>query len=365
MAAVASPAILDEYERLMHACGGELSKGKHCRSEYRGVFVEKLVEFKYEETVPFVTERPVWLRISRKRRRLTFEGKHHHCPHNVEPLLLDVVPIKGFFECGVQQPMRKSPTALPDWVVAGEVSEALRLDGVSPYQNFMLCRVAFPKATKQLRDHRIPPYLPRFLGGGGLVPMTGDDTKIKRLASKGYRKALTSLLTDESTDRDPQILSRIWLCTKERYASWVSQEIDGFLKTIDHHLGDSPPEDGRQWDDCGTDFLENALSRLNQRCQLAYEIPPQEVRLSMVAKSLSKRIDTLSGSWQSCHGWSKSISATREVYAQLVEQSRVWLPPTEDPTRMGVMGTPFWSNPRSTDQLRRLVIDAMVFDYSV
>jgi hypothetical protein len=358
--AVAPPILLDEYERNMRACGGELSAGKHCRSTYRGVFLEMLVEFHSERSWRFPVE--VLHRVPLRRNgvsKLVWKRERRLCPYQGKPKRWNTIPLKGFFDAGPSHPSRKLPSSLPDWVMAGEVSEALRVDGFPAPLVHVLVRVAFPRAIQSLRDHRIPPYLPRFLGGGGLVPLGGEETKISRLASRGFRKALSSLLTDESCDRDPKVLARIWLATKERVISWASQAVDELLEHTNHALGEVPPEQGGPWFDCGTDFRETCLSRVNRRLHLAMELPVSKVRLSSVSKTLASKLNKLSSKWQSCQPWSKSIAATRSLYNQLVEQARVWLPPSEDPTRPGTFGVSFWKDSQPTSQLRRLVIDAM------
>jgi hypothetical protein len=343
----------------MRACGGELSAGKHIRTSHKGVYLESLWCCDSESSVHYTTLRHEWVQISRRRKRLEVVRERLAFPKSVEPRREMVIPLKGFFDSGLAHPTRKLPAAMPDWVVAGESAEALREQGFPSHLIHDLTLIAFPRAIKQLRSHRIPPYLPRFLGGGGLVPRGGDDTRLGRLASRGYRKAVASLLSDSSDDRDPQILGRIWVNTKMRYATMVTQEVSGFLKTIRHHLGEFPPDGEEDWFDCGTDFLEQATARGNRRHNLMFPLIPQEVRLGQVARQLSSRISVLSERWQSSKPWNKTLSATREIYSTLVEKARVWLPRTEDPTRPGVYGTPFWADPQATDQLRRLVIDAM------
>jgi hypothetical protein len=358
LVAVAPPCILDQYELNMQACGGELSAGKHCRSKKRGVFLEKLLEFNHTDVVELVSVKQVFRRV-RKNNVLVVERETQFYPHQVVPLVCAMVPLKGFFSDGAEAATRRLPVALPDWVVAGEVSEALRLQGVPAHQNFELVRTAFPKAVRQLRDHRIPPYLPRFLGGGGLVWRSGDDASVSRLASRGYRKALTSLLTDRSADRDPQCLGRMWTNTKERVYPMASQAADELLSRVDHALGDVPPEQGGPWFDCGVDFRKLVESRENQRLGLMMDLPLLRIRLGEVAKHLSRRVNDLSRKWESSQPWSKSVAATREVYEELVLQSRVWLPPSEDPTRPGTFGVSFWKDSQPTCQLRRLVISEM------
>jgi hypothetical protein len=358
--AVAPPSVIDRYERNILRCGGELSPGKHSRTSYRGVFLEMLFEFPSAGLRPMVVKTTdSWHIGSRKQAKLHVERVVELRPIQVDPVRKGVIPLKGFFDSGPAHPTKKLVHSLPDWVVAGEVSESLRLEGHKPYQINTMVRVAFPKAVHLLRMHRIPPYLPRFLGGGGLVHPRGDDVKVNRLASRGFRRALASLLTDDSPGRDPKVLGRVWTMVLKRYTSWASQALDELLSTVKHHKGDLPPVSGGPWFDCGIDFDEVCISRVSQRLQLVMGLEELPVRLGSVAPSLSSRIKTLGERWKSAEPWSKSLAQTRERFGVIVKSSRVWLPPSEDPTRLGTFGVSFWKDSKPTCQLRRLVIDAM------
>lgn len=355
--AIAPPAVLDEYERRVALTGGELSEGKHMRTKSRAVYLEMLMEMDAPSKLPMTTSKPIWKEVGGK--KVLHNWERDDFLHRVTIRKNMSVPLKGFFESQPESIGRRPDASLPDWIMAGEVNEGLRTDGHPPSLIFKLTRAAFPLAARQLRSRKIPPFLPRFCGGGGLVPKTGDETPVSRLASRGYRKALASLLTDESPDRDPSVLSRIWLSTKKRYSPWDLDDAEGLLSRVDHFRGDSPPEDGRRWFDCGLDFEEYCLSVTSVRMQKIMEPFSLKVSISGVQSALAKRIKILSSKWQSAHPWSKSVSSTRESYSLARERARVWLPPTEDPERPGDYGTPFWTDPQATVQLRRLVFNAM------
>jgi hypothetical protein len=365
LVAVAVPHIADIYESVVKECGGELSRGKHARTRKRGIYLEQLWENVSEESTTLITSVP---RLGTERRgRSSFLGwETGSFPHNTNFRRVFALPLKGLF---VGEPIelsgkfgrsKRPPALLPDWIMAGEICEALRVAGYPTAVSRSAVMVAFPKAASQLRARGIPPYLPRFLGGGGMIPRRGEQETVKRLASRSYRKALSSLLTDESPQRDPSVLERTWLMARERFISFTSEEVDEFLSRVEHHLGESPPAEGK-WFDCGTDLLDKVMTIFNDRLRMTMRFDVSQVTLTGVKESLSGRIKVLSGKWQSGHPWSKTISDTRVVYSRLREQSRVWLPPSPDPDHPGVFGTPYWNDLSVTTRIRRLVTDAMAF----
>jgi hypothetical protein len=374
LAAVAPPNVLNRYEKIMDECGGELSAGKHCRSVSRGVFVEELFEVvpagdacptdnDGTRMFPEFNTRNIAIR---RRRRLPLaadgvtEQKWTRGVRRAKVNTLSVIPIKIFFDSNEPAAiMSKGEAELPGWVLAGDVSKALADLNVDPFQNYVLCRSAFPGAITKLRNFRIPPYLPKALGGGGLTWKKAG-VSVKKHCGNGYRKALATLLTDESKDRDPGVLSRIWLNAKKRYSSMASAEVERMMEDIEYRRGKDPPvENTRVWFDGGTDFRENALSRANRRDSLMFRNTEVSVQLSQVSKSLSKRLRVLTERWKSAHPVVMSTEKAMEKYKVLREEDRIWIPKTEDPTRPGTFGVPWYvRDSLISHEYRALVLEA-------
>jgi hypothetical protein len=189
----------DEYERLLRSIGFSISLTKHflspplSRGPAYGMFCEKIYRF--------TTQPGMW--------------KYYVSHPNVERML--VYPLKGLTHAGgvVAEKGKERDRNLPAWATIGPaINSLLDYNPVSWPGLRWACRYLHPGLAKWLHKHGIPPYLPRSLGGGGLLPRKGLQTPIKEVASKSHRLALACLYTSESPHSDWEIYSRAWASSK-------------------------------------------------------------------------------------------------------------------------------------------------------
>ena len=169
---VASRATNAQYERLFTLGQGRFSAGKHfVVAAPRGCFVEMFAN-----------------------------GRQ----------ILETVSVAGLVHTGSDDATRFSEevSALaPAWVLAGLAVEGALRNAPGLFNEIRRAqRECFPGLARWGRGRGLVPYLPRFLGGMGLLR---SDSLIRE-APPGTASALVCFATDESASADRSRLERIW-----------------------------------------------------------------------------------------------------------------------------------------------------------
>jgi hypothetical protein len=331
--AVAPPVVLDRYERLVQICGGELSPGKHMRSKSRGVFLEMLFGFTGPER-SLVTSHSVRLGNATlfPEKRAMFVSR----PTIDRELSL---PLRSLFEDAPEESgsgrSSRPVSHLPEWVMAGEVTEGYTLLGFPKETVRRLVMCAYPSAHEQLRKANIPPFLPRMLGGGGLLPLQ-EDPKVSKLAGASYRKALAVLVTDTSLTSDPNCLARIWMLTKDRILSDSQTIADKqYLRVRAKSQRTGSQTDSQMaFDDLRTGLITR-IDSWNRLLRDPKDPKVQRINLHRVQKTLSTRVRTLIEKWPSVKPVSNMrlsalvtrLNDLRKDIVDVVDRSRLNIPP--------------------------------------
>jgi len=204
---VAVEPAIKEYESRLNRTGAILSKGKHCISPNRGVFLEELWTFFGSRQVVAQKGLPIYrVRRGKAARRmvridtrtyLKMERKHRS----------SAMPLRGLVE-GLGPDERSRD--LPLWMGAGLANAAYAAAGFSLKTIHAVSSTLWNDLAGRFQKVGIPPYLPRKLGGAGLVhPKVGPKTRVTKLASKAHRRSMASLLWGQAAD--PKIsYERLW-----------------------------------------------------------------------------------------------------------------------------------------------------------
>nr|WPR18845.1 MAG: RNA-dependent RNA polymerase [Narnaviridae-like virus 13] len=210
--------VSDAYEQTVRLCGGVFSVGKHFRSRAVVVFTELLfraVKMTVRALSLLVGDEPrapaiaSWEREGRpflmKRRRP--HAKSTECRRRAErgrrprvPMMtkgirshdlsdhrrvvtrlepFNCVPLKGLLEAEGGGPHADKHHRQPRWVNIGPVSDRIAKMSRNPLAVRRVLRTLYPTYWAWFAKHGFVPTLPRFLGGPGLPPRTGN---IDRLA---------------------------------------------------------------------------------------------------------------------------------------------------------------------------------------
>ncbi|AAC98925.1 RNA-dependent RNA polymerase [Saccharomyces 20S RNA narnavirus] len=174
---VGPDSLLRSYDRNLGLVGMILSPGKHFRSNRRGVFLERLLEFQTRKTV--YEHAVIYRKVGHRR----VPVDRSHIPVVTRVTVLNTIPLKGLVRASVLG--RDDP---PVWWAAA-VAESSLLSDYPRKKIFAAARTLRPGLSRQFRRLGIPPFLPRELGGAGLV---GPSDRVD--APAFHRKAISSLV---------------------------------------------------------------------------------------------------------------------------------------------------------------------------
>jgi hypothetical protein len=248
---VAEDTVLDAYEATVKEGGMEISPGKHCRSSRYGIFLENLltfdgskVQFKYESLPVLVRERVPVLNpktgTTRLKPRLvekvnvTFGRGIQVGRISLDP----AIPLRGLVypDAGADtlgsRPMR---LGTPNWMALGTVVETLVRQKRSAARIFRVQSRLHPRLMQIAKKSGLP-WMPRALGGSGLLASELGWSEVipKCGATVQHRKALASLLTDNSPERNPSAYSDAWRSAAQGLPEWVFEEArNELLGTVD------------------------------------------------------------------------------------------------------------------------------------
>ena len=180
-------AIERKYAHNLDLVGASLSTGKHfisprlCDAQCVGFFCEKGYVFDWKD--------------SQVKRTQTY-------------------PLKGLTHAGGaihQEGGLKRDRGVPAWATVGPTLRSLQLYDPVGFRGLRWAtRMVHPGLSKWYISKGILPYLPRELGGAGLIPRKGQKTRISELAPARYRKVLSDLFCSESPDSDWGLFERVW-----------------------------------------------------------------------------------------------------------------------------------------------------------
>jgi hypothetical protein len=356
------PLCLDRYEELIRLTGGELSPGKHFRSRTgRAVFLEELLCF----TGPTILNKGY------------VEPTRRIAPESVLRLdgvsICEAITLRGlsFPQGGLHRGAvcAVAPSIQSD-LAAGACIESLLEGGSKVKKVWAVQQSLHTRALNRLRAVGIPAALPRVLGGGGFITVKGYEAPIRRLCTKKHRKALSVLLNRGTVDPGPGAFLRNWRRAAGNSVYLMAEEdAEGLLARVPHARGNAPPRrlgpGGAPWYDCGThdDFVEAQTTLANHRLALMLPrgiLPMPDAGPKALAKRQRKLISTLLKAWPSVRPWTNgTVADLLKRHKLLVEETRVFLPGTEDPTRPMVFGSPWVAGDSCRARMRELSLRAL------
>nr|UJQ92654.1 MAG: putative RNA-dependent RNA polymerase [Narnaviridae sp.] len=254
--AVVRPEVADLYEDRARVCGARFSKGKHLRSARYGIFTEEIFSVKYSvvrgEKLALVScssptgyakavlsglpSRPIGKKlalVTRPVRVFMAFRSWAHC-----------VPLKWAVRC--QSWDRAGPGAanrVPDWYAVGPA--AMSIAAAHPRRLGMVGRIqraARPGLASWFASHGIPPYLPRTLGGGGMLPKSWPRTTMGEVASRLWRDGISSMIY---RSQEPDRLARIWqLARSPAFAEADRVVVSGLASRVTRSAAHGPPMGG-------------------------------------------------------------------------------------------------------------------------
>lgn len=134
-------------------------------------------------------------------------------PSEVTPRRTKTYPLRGLVHAGgaIQSPGRPKERGLPGWATVGPTLASLLIYDPAGFRGLRWAsRYLHPGLAKWYISKGILPYLPRELGGAGLIPRKGNQTRITEVAPKRQRRVLADMTTREDTDIDWEAYGRCW-----------------------------------------------------------------------------------------------------------------------------------------------------------
>jgi hypothetical protein len=203
------------FEEIAQQCGAKFSAGKHLRSRRWGIFTEEIFDVRL---LVGVSRRWGSDRVDQARKRAF--GWHRAAQAYVERELNCSLPVKycpkvartpyvfeslsaahvRWSRCiplrwAVRVPRRLagSPVqSLPEWFCIGPAAWSVASSTGMWKEVDNVRRAMYPGVGRVLASSGIPPFLPRSLGGGGLPFPSGLSTKVGRVCSRQWRRAIGS-----------------------------------------------------------------------------------------------------------------------------------------------------------------------------
>ncbi|APG77101.1 RNA-dependent RNA polymerase [Wuhan insect virus 18] len=220
---------VQSYHQIAEASGARFSTGKHFVAKRRYVFLERIWSLKSSlQRVRLPRERT--RRAGRWVREFPPLGAR---PVKVRPTVVRSIPSRsvpstaiplagltaGEVDCHFG-PVRN--LVLPNWVRLGMAVETLLHSPEAARKVRKVVRALYPGLPRWMRRHGVQPYLPRFLGGGGLLPPGRNVTRIGRLP-RPVAKAVTTWVYGRSP-RENLSLAKIYLPTTRRITNYAVGE---------------------------------------------------------------------------------------------------------------------------------------------
>jgi len=308
------------FEDIAQACGAKFSAGKHLRSRRWGIFTEEIFDVRVNVKAPKETLRtPASTTHARKRafgwhkaaqrfveRELNASLPTKYCPRVIAgkgPLRLSTdfgrwarcIPLRW----AVRVPRREagSPVqSLPEWYCIGPATWSVAASTGMWKAVANVRSVMFPAQGRELAEAGIPPFLPRSLGGGGLALPSGPSTRVGRVASRLWRRAIGSgIYRSQPTD----LPASAWRAASSPAYELASREAKKLL--------DRPEYQSTRWN-AGRpgfsfkklgdleDYLEGRSAKsilwavLEKRASLTGDVP---VSIHRVAKSVHREVTRL------------------------------------------------------------------------
>lgn len=148
----------------------------------------------------------------------------------------DILPLRGLVE-GLAPGQHSDE--LPIWYKMGNANTAYAESGYSPRKVHAITRTLYPALAGQFASAGIPPYLPRALGGAGLV-RPGRSLR----SSNVHRRSLACLLWGQKFGKPEFSYERIWsLYSFDDLSRFAEEDIDHCI--ADYRLlpyGSDPPK---------------------------------------------------------------------------------------------------------------------------
>nr|WLK77417.1 RNA-dependent RNA polymerase [Suillus luteus narnavirus 5] len=326
---VAPPVAIDAYEAAMRSIGAEMSAGKHFRSTRRAVFLEELWEFR-GAAVSVVDGHPIYRTIreeGKRVRRQVVNSTRLLCADRL--VRATAIPLKGMVSApGV--PGRIDP---PDWWVAGLAESALADRGFSRAKISAVSRSLRPDLPVRFRASGIPPFLPRALGGAGLIsPNTRCD------APRLHRKAIATLIWGY----DPELtlaFDRVW--SDSVPGDWRALAIDmvdsEFTPAVTRILPVGVRPVG-SWVAIGhpDQVREKAVADNANALSSSLGPSPDVVgypSMPVLARRLRKVREDLASRWASAKPTKRSTDELLSLWRSRSSDLRVWVPLTDQNSR--------------------------------
>nr|UJQ92778.1 MAG: putative RNA-dependent RNA polymerase [Narnaviridae sp.] len=334
---VSSPEGIRAYERRLLSTGAEFSAGKHFRSPDRGVFLEVLWEFRGSRALTRKEATPIWRSIRRKngegrRRKSRFRVDQDVVHTWTKVFSSNAIPLRGLVS-GESPTGTKEARPPPEWWAAGNAESAYVDSGFSATKVHAAARTLRPSLAGRFIAAGIPPYLPRFLGGAGLIGP--DHSKLDAPAT--HRKALASLVYG-SEPGSVSKFERVWTDSRPGpYREMASGDADHCLSAFALRVGDDSGPPG--WIQLGDpeDIREASIQRMGQVYHQMMGPDPDSVRypsLVSVAKRIKAAREELLKQWLSAKPLNKPlpevVSHWKEIRAGLLLWAPRTLPDFED-----------------------------------
>jgi hypothetical protein len=325
---VTTPSGKHAYERRLIESGAELSAGKHFSSPNRGVFLECLWEFRGDSR-RISDGIPIYRQLSqkdRKHKRVRVNVNEITLRHWKHIFSLPFIPLKGLVTGEPSMVAnRETLSSAPDWWTAGVVETSYVRAGHDPKTVSAVARTLRPRLPNELARLGIPPFLPRELGGAGLVT-----TSNKLSAPSKHRKALASFLYGVGAHVGPSTYERVWSdSVPSPYRKMAAEDFDKSLRVQKNVkiLGpDDEIEDGWTFIGDPEEVRESVILRNGKLLQLSepsegvtVQYPPMHV----LASRLSKVTEGLLSRWKSAEPLSKPLSEVTLRWRTLREPLRL------------------------------------------
>ena len=323
-----------EYARNLGLVGASLSSGKHfisprlCDASCVGFFCEKGYIFNWPNDTVERTQ---------------------------------TYPLKGLTHAGGaihQENGLKRDRGVPSWATVGPTLRSLLLYDPKGFRGLRWAtRLVHPGLSKWYISKGILPYLPRELGGAGLIPRKGPDTRISELAPARHRKVLSDLYCSESPDADWGLFERVWKSSQIGRHQRLSIEFtEGVWQVGAYRTFWKGAVLPNQYEDVGLrrDEVEDRLNHWWRKGFLMMMGPDMEPGWKIRPTSISKSITEKVASYPSA-GWAKPLShpSIGDILSRRLWHRDNTLAARRVTTAEGV---PLDTYPRDEDEVRKEVL---------
>jgi hypothetical protein len=308
---VAPPAAIRAYESALLASGAQFSAGKHFNSPNRGVFLEVLWEFKGTAVSALDGNYPIWVtqrrgKGKRNRRRWAVNTVRLLKVARAVPNL--AMPLRGMVVGDT--PFGHGAPEAPDWWLAGS-TESSYSEHFPRRTVHAVARTLRPRLPSEFERVGIPPFLPRCLGGAGLV----SPVPSPRIPTT-HAKSLASLLYGQTIHLTSY--ERVWAAVVPKAWRAIAESDVYELLFGTHRVlrrGQLPPTD---WTSLGDPerVFENLVSAKARAFELMLGPDEDAVRYPPL-REVGERLASVRG--ELLRRW-KSASPVRKPLPELVSQ---------------------------------------------